>query len=220
MVFFNKSELIHTGLVNLSISFVPSLNNVINKEDDKMGFDNFNRSEKEPTNIRISRIHDDCEESCNNKNVHQGVQVPQQPVGTGLPGVAYIYDTTAQPGIPNNGSVTFNTNGNITPAGFVTHVPGTAPIIINQTGIYLITYEVFVTGGPNAFALFNGDNQIAGSNYGDNSGNLENGQVITTLNSTDVLTLRNIHPNPTALLNLVIPDILVISASIVILRLA
>lgn len=57
-------------------------------------------------------------------------------VGTGLPGFAYIYDTTAQPGIPDNGSVTFNTNGNITPAGFVTHVPGTAPIIINQTGIY------------------------------------------------------------------------------------
>ncbi|XRD26695.1 hypothetical protein AABM34_10620 [Lysinibacillus fusiformis] len=69
-----------------------------------MGFDNFNRSEKEPTYKKISRIHDDCEESCNNKNVHGGVQVPQQPVGTGLPGFAYIYDTTAQPAIPNNGT--------------------------------------------------------------------------------------------------------------------
>ncbi|MFD4490559.1 collagen-like protein [Lysinibacillus fusiformis] len=186
-----------------------------------MGFDNFNKSEKEPTYKRISRIQDDCEESCNNKNVHQGVQVPQQVVGTGLPGFAYIYDTTAQPGIPNNGQVTFNTNGNITPAGFVSHVPGTAPIIINQTGTYLITYEVFVTGGPFAFALFNGANQIAGSNYGGNGGSdPQNGQVITTLNSSDVLTLRNIHPNPTALLNTIIGGTPVISASIVILRLA
>ncbi|MCY9549050.1 hypothetical protein [Lysinibacillus xylanilyticus] len=186
-----------------------------------MSFESFNRSEKGSTNKRISRIHDDCEESCNNKNVHRGVQVPQQPVGTGLPGFAYIYDTTVQPAIPNNGQVTFNTNGNITPAGFVTHVPGTAPITINQTGIYLITYEVFVTGGPNAFALFNGNNQIAGSNYGDNSGNsTQIGQVITTLNELDVLTLRNIFVNPTALLNVTIGGISVISASIVILRLA
>ncbi len=181
-----------------------------------MSFDKFDRTEK-----RVSRIHDDCEESCTNKNNREGVQVPQQPVGTGLPGFAYIYDTTAQPGIPNNGEVTFNTNGNIIPEGFVTHVPGTAPIIINQTGIYLITYEVFVTGGPFAFSLFNGDNQIAGSNYGGNGGsNPQNGQVITTLNASDVLTLRNIDPNPTALLNVTIPSTQVISASIVILRLA
>ncbi|MEK8198437.1 MULTISPECIES: hypothetical protein [Lysinibacillus] len=186
-----------------------------------MGFDSFNRSEKEPTNKRISRIHDDCEERCNDKNIHQGVQVPQQPVGMGLPGSAYIYDTTLQLTIPSNGQVTFNTNGNITPAGFVTHVPGTAPIIINQTGTYLITYELNVGGGPNAFALFNGDNQIAGSNYGDSTGNsTKNGQVITTLNASDVLTLRNINVNPVTLLNSITLGTQVISASIVILRLA
>ncbi len=188
-----------------------------------MSFGSFDRSEQEMTNKRISRIHDDCEESCNNKNVHLGVQVPQQPVGNGLPGFAYIYDTTQQVNIPINGQVTFNTNGNITPTGFVTHEPGTAPIIINQTGTYLITYELNVSGGPNTFALFNGDNQIAGSNYGDNTGSsTKNGQVITTLNSSDILTLRNINtnPNPKALLNSVIPGIPVISASIVILRLA
>lgn len=47
-----------------------------------MRFDNLNRSEKEPTNNRVSRIHEDWEVSCNNKNVHQGVQVPQQPIGS------------------------------------------------------------------------------------------------------------------------------------------
>jgi len=87
--------------------------------------------------------------------------------------------------------------------------------------MFIITYEVFVTGGPFAFSLFNGDNQIAGSNYGGNGGsNPQNGQVITTLNASDGLTLRNIDPNPTALLNETIPGTQVISASIVILRLA
>lgn len=42
-----------------------------------------------------------------------------------------------------------------------------------------------------AFALFNGNNQIAGSNYGgNNSVTTTSGQVITTLNASDVLTLR------------------------------
>lgn len=79
----------------------------------------------------------------------------------GFPELAYIYDTTAQPNIPNNGQITFNTHGNITPAGFVTHVPGTTPIIINQMGTYLIIYEVFAIGTPSsAFALFNGNNRF------------------------------------------------------------
>jgi len=168
---------------------------------------------------RVSRIHGDCEGCCNNKNNHKGLQVPQQPVGTGLPGFAYFYDTTAQV-IPANGQVTFNTNGNITPAGFVTHVPGTAPITINQTGIYLIIYEVTVIAGPYAFALFNGDNQIAGSNYGGVPNTAtQNGQVITSLNELDVLSLRNIFTGPKNLGNNVL-GIPVISASIVILRLA
>lgn len=65
-----------------------------------MSFCSSKRSKKGSTYKRISRIHEDCEESCNNKNVHQGVQVPQEPVGTGLPGFAYIYDTTIHLGIP------------------------------------------------------------------------------------------------------------------------
>ncbi|MGE7132872.1 hypothetical protein [Lysinibacillus xylanilyticus] len=104
--------------------------------------------------------------------------------------------------------------------GFVTHVPGTAPITITQMGTYLITYEVFVSGGPYAFALFNGDNQISGSNYGDTTGNAtKNGQVITTLNELDVLSLRTIFAGPKNLGNAVL-GISVISASIVILKLS
>lgn len=124
--------------------------------------------------------------------------------------------------IPNNGQITFNTHGNITPAGFVTHVPGTTPIIINQMGTYLIIYEVFAIGTPSsAFALFNGNNQIAGSNYGGNSPTTrQTGEVITTLNAMDVLTLRSIDTTPISLLNTTTSGSSVISASIVILRLA
>ncbi|MFF2794007.1 hypothetical protein [Lysinibacillus xylanilyticus] len=185
-----------------------------------MSFGSSKRSKKGSTNKRISRIHDDCEESCNNKKVNRGVQVPQEPLGTGLPGFAYIYDTTQQILLAND-QVTFNTNGVITPAGFVTHVTGTAPIIINQTGTYLITYEVFPLGTFNnfAFALFNGNNQIAGSNYGGNNSVVtQSGQVITTLNASDVLTLRAL--NPATLLNMNTIGTPVISASIVILKLA
>lgn len=179
-----------------------------------MGFDSFNRR----ANKRISRLHDGCEESCNNGKVNHGVQVPQEPLGTGLPGFAYIYDTTQQT-LPANAQVTFNTNGVITPAGFVTHVPGTAPITINQTGTYLITYAVFPGSLAYAFALFNGNNQIAGSNYGGNLALLtQNGQVITTLNASDVLTLRAL--DPTTLLNTNAPGTPIISASIVIEKLA
>lgn len=187
-----------------------------------MGFDSFNKRKNETTNKRICRIHDDCEESCNNEKVNHGVQVPQEPLGTGLPGFAYIYDTTIQNLLAND-PVTFNTNGIITPAGFVTHVPGTAPITINQRGTYQITYEVFAFGNaPSfsfAFALFNGDNQIAGSNYGSNNSNVTtSGQVITILNAGDVLTLRAL--NSSVLFNITNAGIPVISASIIIDKIA
>ncbi len=182
-----------------------------------MDFENFKKGAR---NKKIYRLNEGCEESCNKKNDFHGVKVPEQPVGTGLPGFAYIYDTESQV-VPSNGPVTFNTNGNITPAGFVTHISGTAPITINQTGIYLIIYEVTVLAGSYAFALFNGDNQIAGSNYG-GIPNIatQNGQVITLLNVSDVLTLRNINTAPNNLFNGNAGGIpAVTSASIVILRL-
>lgn len=49
-----------------------------------------------------------------NNNAHQGIQVPQEPVGTELSGFAYIYDTTQQILLAND-QVTFNTNSVITP---------------------------------------------------------------------------------------------------------
>lgn len=188
-----------------------------------MSFDSIKRSENGSIIKRISRIQDGCEENCcNNKKVDHGVPVPEETLGTGLPGFAYIYDTTIQ-NLMANDPVTFNTNGVITPAGFVTHVPGTAPITINQRGTYQITYEVFAFGtGPFsfAFALFNGDNQIAGSNYGINNSNVTmSGQVITILSAGDVLTLRALSSS-IALFNITNAGIPVISASIIIDKIA
>jgi len=75
------------------------MNNVNkNNERYKMSFGRSERNKKGSPYKRISRIHEDCEESCNNKNVCQALQVQQEP-GTGLPGFAYIYDTTINLGI-------------------------------------------------------------------------------------------------------------------------
>ncbi|MFF2589968.1 hypothetical protein ACFVSS_19160 [Peribacillus butanolivorans] len=112
-------------------------------------------------------------------------------------------------------------NGIIAPPGFVTHVAGDDEIVINQTGTYLITYEVFPQQGTSAFALFNGASQIPGSNYGSRSGNeTYSGQIITVLTAGDIITLRNID-GATTLNNTVSGSgPLVVSASIVIEQLA
>lgn len=194
-----------------------------------MCFENFYRASAKLSSSKIIRCHDCCNGCCNCKPGppgppgtpgEQGPPGPPGPPGAGIPGFAFIYDTTEQENIPQNGQVTFNTNGNITPAGFVTHTQGTAPITITQTGTYLITYEVFPQQGTSAFGLYNGNTLIAGSDYGSESGNQTySGQVITTLNAMDVLTLRNLD-GQTTLRNEIPSNVPVNSASIVILRLA
>ena len=118
---------------------------------------------------------------------------PQGPAGTGITGFVYIFDTSQQVQIPQNGEVTFNTNGHINPIGFVLHTERTGPIMITQSGTYLIQWEVNVDQGSSAFALFRGVVQIPGSNYGSILGNHSyKGQVISALTTGDIVTLRNI----------------------------
>ena len=148
---------------------------------------------------------------------------PQGPAGSGISGFAYIFDTTEQIQIPNNEAVTFNTNGHIHPIGFVLHNTnaGSAPITITQSGTYLIQWAVNTAQGISAFALFNGPMQIEGSNFGSIAGNRAyQGQVITTLARGDVLRLRNIN-GPTTLRNAITGmGPAVVSASILIEKLA
>ncbi|MBD7984494.1 hypothetical protein H9649_07875 [Sporosarcina sp. Sa2YVA2] len=160
--------------------------------------------------------------SCSNPCImcppgQQGPAGPPGPAG-GVLGAAYIYDTTQQR-LEQGDAVTFNMNGNITPAGFVTHVAGSAQITITQTGTYLITYEVNPQQGTSAFALFNGATQIGGTSYGSTSGGQPYvGQQIVTLTAGSVLTVRNLD-GVTTLNNVIPPTIPVNSASIVIVRL-
>ena len=116
-------------------------------------------------------------------------------------GYANLYDTTAQVLILND-PVLFSNNGIIVPPGFITHTPGTAPIIINESGDYLITWEVFPGQGTSAFALFvdsgSGSVMIPGSNFGIRASNVTfSGQVIVTLTANSALTLRNINGRTT-----------------------
>ncbi len=138
--------------------------------------------------------------------------------GAGLPGAAYIYKTTAQT-VDTGEAVIFDLIGNITPAGFVTYVPGTAPITINQAGTYLLIYEINVQNGTSAFTLAVGGAPIVGSNYGSGSGNQTfSGQVIVQLAAGSVLTLQALNDN-NILQNVIPPATSVVSASISIVRL-
>ncbi|UUZ82915.1 hypothetical protein LJK88_02510 [Paenibacillus sp. P26] len=131
----------------------------------------------------------------------QGPQGPQGPAG-GVASFAFLCSTLAQtiaaaptPGA-QGGVVTFNdalVNG---PA-----ITFTAPstITINESGFYLINWEVFPTPGNSAFGLFfdpagpTPASLVLCSNYGTNAGNQPyTGQVVAFLSAGGVLTLNRI----------------------------
>ncbi|WP_217556494.1 collagen-like protein [Paenibacillus sp. GbtcB18] len=133
----------------------------------------------------------------------QGPQGPQGPAG-GISSFAFLCSTEAQtiaaaptPG-GQGGAVSFN--GFVINATAVTFAPPSS-IVINESGFYKITYEVFPTPGNNAFGLFF-DPDGAGplppalvpcSNYGTNAGNNPYpGQVVVQLTAGGVLTLNRI----------------------------
>ncbi|RUT39254.1 collagen-like protein, partial [Paenibacillus anaericanus] len=109
--------------------------------------------------------------------------------GEGLSQYGYIYNLGAQV-VAIEADVSFDTNGFLTP-GF-THAPGTAPVLVVDSGNYEVSFSVSGVE-PNQFALFlNSSNLVAGSVYGSGAGTQQNnGQVIITLAAGDVLTLRN-----------------------------
>lgn len=151
--------------------------------------------------IRLPRISSNPIEPC-------GILGPQKPPDMRIGGAAYLYDISNIQIVPSGTNVSFDTNGVITPAEFVTHTPGTADIIIGQTGTYLIHYEISPSEVFTIFALFNGATMIPGSNYSSVTGDVTySGQVIAKLNALDVLTLRNINVpatlggNPTITVN-------------------
>lgn len=144
----------------------------------------------------------------------QGPQgVPGAPGAQGVPGVpgpagglaaaAFLCSTEAQTVAPapvpggQGGAVTFNNP----PVLNGTAVSFTAPstININESGLYNISWEVFVTPGDTAFGLFFDPagpapaSLVPCSNYGSGSGNQPyQGQVVAQLTAGGVLTLNRI----------------------------
>lgn len=151
---------------------------------------------------------------------------PTGPAGAGLESVAYIYSTEEQniapapaPGAPGE-AVAFNVpviNGTA-----ITFIPPSS-ILINEPGLYNISWELNAGQGSHAFALFfdpAGIGPIAmvpGSNYGVGPGNqLYQGQVIAPFTSAGVLTLNRIDTMGNITLENAESGVAVVSASIVI----
>jgi hypothetical protein len=128
----------------------------------------------------------------------------------GVTGYAYFYNHSAQVVAAGN-NVTLDTNGPLT-ADF-THTAGTAPIIVNTSGTYSVTFSVTGTVASQFTLLVNGV-AIAGADYSTGTDGQNSGQVIVTLLAGDILTLRNTSVVP------VILQLGVTNASVLFLKLA
>ncbi|USB35176.1 collagen-like protein [Paenibacillus sp. YPG26] len=159
-----------------------------------------------------------------------GPQGPAGPAG-GISDFAFLCSDVAQTIAPapapggQGGAVTFNNS--LINAAAVTFTPPST-IVINTSGVYKITWEVFPTPGNSAFGLFFDPAGAAPaalvpcSNYGTNAGNNPyTGQVVTALSAGGTLTLNRIDPTGTVTLqNAIGGGTPTVSASLVIERLA
>ena len=83
----------------------------------------------------------------------------------------------------------FSSNGII--QGGISHNPGSAEIMINETGFYEITFSL-QADRVNQFALFLNGILIPGSIYSTGAANINNiGRVIVFIEAPATLTLRN-----------------------------
>ncbi|ANB59667.1 BclA C-terminal domain-containing protein [Anoxybacteroides amylolyticum] len=106
----------------------------------------------------------------------------------GLSEYGYIYNLTPQT-VAIEADVLFDSNGILTPG--ITHIPGTAQIVVTTPGDYEVTFSVSGTE-PNQFALFLNGVLVPGTVYGSGAGTQQNnGQAIIAMAANDVLTLRN-----------------------------
>ncbi|MDR3550513.1 MAG: hypothetical protein P4L31_03810 [Candidatus Babeliales bacterium] len=109
---------------------------------------------------------------------------------TGVSGIlafAYVYNLAPQTVLVGS-DVLFDTNGPLS-AGFI-HIPGTASVIIGNTGVYSIGFSILGIN-LNQISLFNSGVQIPGTIYGTGTGpSQNNGEVLVALTAGDVITLR------------------------------
>ena len=115
---------------------------------------------------------------------------PTGATGGGLSAFGYIYEIADEKPqtVRINEAVTFNSNGYLLG---IAHQIGTANIVVEQDGIYLISF--FISGTePSQFSVFVNGSVVPGSVYGSGAGTQQNnGQVIAELGKEDVVTIVN-----------------------------
>ena len=119
-----------------------------------------------------------------------GATGPSGATGPGAPATyAYIYNLTEITNLPVEADLPFSNNGLI--SGGIIHTPGSANIVIEESGTYEIVYSV-EADRVNQFALFLNGALIPGSIYGIGAANIHNiGRVIVSVTAPATLTLRN-----------------------------
>ncbi len=116
-----------------------------------------------------------------------GAQGPAGLAG-GILGYGYIYTLTQVDKVDIGAPILFDSNG---PLLGIAHGLGTSPVVINNSGVYAITFSVSGTQ-PNQFALFVNGSPASSTVYSSNAGNQQNtGQVILTLEAGDAITIVN-----------------------------
>ena len=119
-----------------------------------------------------------------------GATGPAGPTGPGFPATfAYIYNNVAVSDLPIGAAVPFSNNGVI--MGAITHTPGSTEIVINESGLYEITFMV-QGNRVNQFALFINGNPVSESIYSVGAANIQNtGRVVLAITAPATLTIRN-----------------------------
>ena len=109
--------------------------------------------------------------------------------GSGNSAFAYIYNTSAQV-VPLESDISFSNNG-VNVGSSISHVPGTSLLIVATAGNYSVRFTVSSVE-PNQFTVFVNGAPASGATFGSGAGTqMTIGEVILTLASGDVLTLRN-----------------------------
>lgn len=96
---------------------------------------------------------------------------------------AYVYNTTAQT-VTAGDAFTFSDNGPL--SGSITHTAGTENIVINRTGMYLVTFYVDTGVTDGEATLYKNSQPVQGGVYP-----AQYGQVIISAQTGDVITLVN-----------------------------
>jgi hypothetical protein len=105
-----------------------------------------------------------------------------------IPQYAYIYNLLGET-IPSHADVVFSDNGDMS-SGF-SHVPGTADIVVGETGEYEVSFSL-AADNPNQVGLTRNGQLVPGTIFGAGSGEVQNtGTAILSATAGDVLTLRS-----------------------------